>query len=124
VPHESRISSPSSTELRRSQGGVGLGLPIAKSIVEAHGGTLALATHVTPGACFVIELPLEQQPEVPPEDDRMSKGKVLVIDDEQSIRRLLRISLEAREFDVVDAASGTEGLAMAPPIRRNWSSSI
>ncbi len=43
----------------------------------------------------------------------MSKGKVLVIDDEQSIRRFLRISLEAGQYEVVDAASGTEGLAMA-----------
>jgi two-component system KDP operon response regulator KdpE len=43
----------------------------------------------------------------------MSKGKVLVIDDEASIRRFLRISLETEHYDVVDAASGKEGLSMA-----------
>lgn len=43
----------------------------------------------------------------------MSKSKVLVIDDEMSIRRFLRISLEAEQYDVLDAASGKEGLAMA-----------
>ncbi len=55
-------------------GGVGLGLPIAKSIVEVHGGTLSLATHVAPGACFVIELPLEPQPDIPPEDEADEQG--------------------------------------------------
>jgi len=43
----------------------------------------------------------------------VNKGKVLVIDDEVSIRRFLRISLEAEQYDVFDAASGKEGLAMA-----------
>jgi two-component system KDP operon response regulator KdpE len=43
----------------------------------------------------------------------VNKGKVLVIDDEASIRRFLRISLETDHYDVVDAASGKEGLSMA-----------
>ncbi len=43
----------------------------------------------------------------------MSKGKVLIIDDETAIRRFLRISLEAEGFDVVDADSGKAGVAMA-----------
>lgn len=43
----------------------------------------------------------------------MTKGKVLVIDDETSIRRFLRLSLETDQFDVVEAASGKEGLSMA-----------
>ncbi|MCX6834971.1 MAG: sensor histidine kinase KdpD [candidate division Zixibacteria bacterium] len=48
-------------------GGVGLGLPIAKAIVEAHGGTITVAAGTTQGACFVVELPTELQPEVPAE---------------------------------------------------------
>lgn len=43
----------------------------------------------------------------------MSKGKILVIDDEQSIRRFLRMSLEAAGYDIIDADSGKAGLAMA-----------
>jgi two-component system, OmpR family, KDP operon response regulator KdpE len=43
----------------------------------------------------------------------MSKGKVLIVDDEQAIRRFLRISLEAEGYDVVDADSGKSAVAMA-----------
>lgn len=43
----------------------------------------------------------------------MSKGKVLIIDDEPAIRRFLRIGLEAEGFEVIDAESGKAGMAMA-----------
>ncbi len=37
--------------------GMGMGLPISRSIVEAHGGRLWLDTSVSHGACFHLELP-------------------------------------------------------------------
>src|SRR5512142_3139888 len=37
--------------------------------------------------------------------------KVLVVDDEAQIRRLLHLSLEARGFEIHDAETGEEGLA-------------
>jgi two-component system, OmpR family, KDP operon response regulator KdpE len=43
----------------------------------------------------------------------VSKGKVLIVDDEQAIRRFLRISLEAEGYDVIDADSGKSAVAMA-----------
>jgi signal transduction histidine kinase len=38
--------------------GTGLGLAIARSIVEAHGGDIAIEDRPEPGACFRIRLPL------------------------------------------------------------------
>lgn len=43
--------------------GTGLGLSIAKSIAEAHGGTIALRSKVGVGTTFVVELPLPTGPE-------------------------------------------------------------
>jgi len=42
----------------KKTGGYGLGLSIAKRIVEAHGGTIAVANNVTRGASFVVTLPM------------------------------------------------------------------
>lgn len=43
----------------------------------------------------------------------MSQGKILVIDDEAPIRRFLKISLEAEDYEYLEAESGQAGLAMA-----------
>ena len=59
---------PSTT---RQAGGLGLGLAIAKAIVEAHGGTIAyVPPPVGPGARFVVRLPLS----FPPDDPAGSTG--------------------------------------------------
>lgn len=41
-------------------GGAGLGLSIARSITDAHGGTIALETALGKGCTFIIRLPLER----------------------------------------------------------------
>ena len=41
----------------RNYGGMGLGLFISRHIVEAHGGTISMVSHVGEGATFVVELP-------------------------------------------------------------------
>jgi signal transduction histidine kinase len=41
-------------------GGAGLGLAIARDIAERHGGTLTLDEDASPGARFVLRLPVER----------------------------------------------------------------
>ncbi len=45
----------------RGSGGMGLGLPIARQLAEAHGGSLTLLDQDTPGSTFVLELPATSQ---------------------------------------------------------------
>jgi two-component system, OmpR family, sensor kinase len=53
----------------RSEGGVGLGLSIARQIAEAHGGTIEARSNLGVGSTFVLLLP-RQKPEPPQEGPR------------------------------------------------------
>jgi signal transduction histidine kinase len=46
------------TSRNRATGGAGLGLAVARSLVEAHGGTIEIATTPAGGARVVVELPV------------------------------------------------------------------
>ncbi len=48
-------------------GGLGLGLYIARQIVEAHGGTISVASAAGEGAAFTVDLPRQPPPRPPPE---------------------------------------------------------
>jgi two-component system KDP operon response regulator KdpE len=43
----------------------------------------------------------------------MSNGRVLIVDDEQAIRRFLRVTLTSQAYTVIEAASGQEALSGA-----------
>ncbi len=46
----------------RATGGYGLGLAICKSIIEAHGGEITLASEPGKGTTFLIRLPVDERP--------------------------------------------------------------
>jgi two-component system, OmpR family, sensor histidine kinase KdpD len=41
--------------------GTGMGLAVAKAIVEAHGGTIGVASKLGHGSVFTFSLPIERQ---------------------------------------------------------------
>jgi CheY-like chemotaxis protein len=102
----------------RRHGGLGLGLSIARHIVEMHGGTIAAASDGPGrGATFTVTLPLggdgasrgaadgEQSQRV-----SLAGLHVLVVDDETDARELLRRLLAEQGCEVATAATAEEAL--------------
>ena len=97
--------------------GRGLGLAATQGIVRGHKGAMRVYTTPGQGSTFKILFPAmadEQEPTklqaaVVPETATQS-GTVLVIDDEEAVRRTAKASLERRGYDIILAENGTEGL--------------
>ncbi|HWN82642.1 MAG TPA: ATP-binding protein, partial [Candidatus Udaeobacter sp.] len=56
----SSLSHHSSGTLEFNSAGLGLGLPLARGIVEAHGGTIRVESQLGRGSTFTLRLPLER----------------------------------------------------------------
>ncbi len=123
--HLERIFEPFFTT-RAQGGGSGLGLSICRTIVQEAGGELRVVSTPGQGARFIVRLPAHRLVVAPPPDPSPTpvlapalapapapavRGRVLVIDDEPQLRKLLQRSL-GLQHDVVTAASGREAKAI------------
>ncbi len=104
----------------RSAGGLGLGLSIARTIVEAHRGTLR-ASSAGPGhgSTFTIVLPVESEPSDAPAIGgrgerptlaRMTEQRILIVEDDAKTREVLRALFDSVQADVRTAESAAEAL--------------
>jgi PAS domain S-box-containing protein len=108
-----RIFDPFFTTREVGQG-TGLGLSLSYGIVAEHKGKIYVESKLGKGATFVVELPIvtEFEPLKPPEPvveeepERAIQAKILVVDDEQVVRDLVKRVLadEGYEVDTEDNA--------------------
>jgi CheY-like chemotaxis protein/anti-sigma regulatory factor (Ser/Thr protein kinase) len=109
--------------LDRREGGLGLGLALARTFTELHGGTIRLEPRDgTRGSRFVVELPLTSatspRQAAPAAVTARDKGqRVLLVDDNADAREMLRLALEQAGHIVATASDGPSAIDVTATFR-------
>jgi len=96
--------------------GTGLGLATVEGIVSQSDGHIQVQSAVGKGTTIKILLPLAGEPAPasptgPPDQSRgRSRGRILVVDDEDSVRAIVGRTLQAEGYEVLSAREGREAL--------------
>ncbi|MDQ1524931.1 MAG: hypothetical protein QOE47_2855 [Pyrinomonadaceae bacterium] len=107
----------------KSHGGLGIGLALVKSFVEAHGGAVVAASEgAGRGSQFTVSLPLAPQALPPAAVSHDAAGElcevagachVLIIEDAPDTLEMLRVTFEVRGFRTSVCATPEEALSIA-----------
>ena len=105
----------------RSQGGLGLGLALVKSMVELHGGTVVCSSAgIGQGSCFTVRLPLLEEADKPasaavqaPREQVSGALRIMVVDDNVDAAMMLSLLLDASGYEVMVEHDSARALAMA-----------
>jgi len=93
----------------------GLGMSVSFGIVKRHGGEILIESEVGKGTSFIIHLPIgyeeeKKDKEPKPITQEAPSARILVIDDEDSVREILTKMLRAKGHQVMVASNGEEGI--------------
>jgi signal transduction histidine kinase/DNA-binding response OmpR family regulator len=119
--------SQADSSTTRKYGGTGLGLAISRRFCQFMGGDIAVSSEVGKGSTFTVQLPtvvekaqvIAVQHTADVEDKTIQPARngtgrlVLVIDDDPSVRDLVKRSLEKEGFRVETVSNGKDGLRRA-----------
>lgn len=110
------------TRITKRFGGTGLGLSITKRLIEMMGGTIRIDSKENEGSCFTIVIPnVAFASAIPPakkehfihDDIAFSQATVLIVDDIESNRTLIREFLRQTQLSFLEAENGASAIQLA-----------
>jgi len=119
---QSRIFEPFFTTKEKGKG-TGLGLSTVYGIVKQSNGYVFAESQIGEGTTFYVylpwveETPAELAPVVAQEGYNKGSETVLLVEDEESVRELVRLTLTSRGYKVLEAENGEAGLRVAEQVR-------
>jgi len=105
--------------LARLGGGLGIGLTLVRRLVELHGGQIEAASEGPGrGSTFTVRLPRLPMPlpvlaPAPVADETAARRRILLVEDSQDAREMLRAYLAHLGHDVLEAEDGPRGVQAA-----------
>ena len=117
LPEIFELFTQASASIDRSRGGLGIGLTLVKALVELHGGSItASSAGIGHGSEIRLRLPCagECAETIGPEPVATVESaafKIVLIDDNEDGRFMLRSLCELQGHEVLEAADGLEGVA-------------
>lgn len=122
LPHVFELFTQAERSCERSQGGLGIGLALAKRLVEMHGGTIGVSSTLGSGSEFVVSLPvhlpqaaaLEMQA-APSETENPAAPslRVLIVDDNMDAATALEMLVQDAGHQTCMADTGPTAVAAA-----------
>jgi signal transduction histidine kinase len=118
LPYVFEVFTQGDHSLDRARGGLGMGLAVAKGLIDLHGGEVqARSEGVGKGSEFTILLPVavpaRDALQAADEAGHPDSRKILVVEDNPDAGAMLRDFLELSGYQVELAASGADGLQAA-----------
>lgn len=106
----------------RLASGAGLGLTICKQLADMMGGTITLKSKVGTGSTFTVCVPLEvaeertpepHEPATMPDTDMLKGQSILLVEDNEINRLIVRQMLKTRDVEVIEAHNGQQAVDLA-----------